>query len=76
MTLFYFEWDSIDLGPFAEVGGHAAEVCNVNYGSFKLLQSGGQRTYMYPSGQTIHFNYTLLADPTDKQVHVYKLPWV
>jgi hypothetical protein len=76
MTLFYFEWDRIDLGPFNVVGDHAAEVCNVEYGSFILLQSGGQRNYTAPNGETLRFNYTLLALPNGNPVHVYKIPWI
>jgi hypothetical protein len=76
MTLFYFEWDSIELGPFSDVGGHEAEVCNVRHGSFKLLQSGGQRTYKAANGETLRFNYTLLAQPNGNPVYVYKMPWI
>ena len=76
MTLFYFEWDSVDLGLFCVVGGHSAEMCNVEYGSFKLLGNGGKRVYKAANGETLHFNYTLLAEPGGKQVYVYKLPWI
>lgn len=76
MTLFYFEWDRIDLGPFNDVGGHEPEVCNVRHGNFKLLQSGGQRTYKAANGETLRFNYTLLALPNGNPVYVYKLPWI
>jgi len=76
MTLFYFEWDSIELGPFCDVGGHPAEQCNVEYGSFKLLQKGGYRNFAAANGESLRFNYTLLADPNGKPVHVYKLPWL
>ncbi len=75
MTIFYFEWDSIELGPLADLGGHEAEGCNVVHGSFKLLQSGGQRTYETANGETLRFDYTLLADPNGNPVHVYKMPW-
>ena len=76
LTVFYFEWDNIDLGPFSDVGGHSAEMCNVMYGSFKLLQAGAQRTHTFANGEKLCFNYTLLADPNGKQVHVYKIPWM
>ena len=76
MTLFYFEWDSIELGPFCEVGGHEAEVCNVAYGSFKLLKSGGERIHTAANGETMCFSHTLLADPNGRSVHVYKIPWI
>lgn len=76
MTLFYFEWDSIDLGPFCDVGLHQAEVCNVRHGGFKLLQKGGSRTYTAANGETLNFSYTLLAEPDDDPVYVYKLPWI
>jgi len=76
LTVFYFEWDNIDLGLFCDVGGHPAEMCNVEYGSYKLLQAGGQRTHTFPNGEKLRFNYTRLADPTGKQVHVYKIPWM
>ncbi len=76
MTLFYFEWDNIQLGPFSTVGGHEAEVCNVQFGSFKLLQTGRQRTYTASNGESLCFNYTLLAAPNGNPVHVYKIPWI
>jgi len=76
MTLFYFEWDKIELGPFSIVGGHEPELCNVGYGSFKLLQKGRQRIYSAANGETLRFNYTLLAAPNGNPVHVYKMPWI
>jgi hypothetical protein len=76
LTVFYFEWDNMDLGPVCAVGGHSPEMCNVKYGSFKLLQGGGQRTHTFANGEKLCFNHTLLADPNGKQVHVYKLPWM
>jgi len=76
MTLFYFEWDSIDLGPLMNASGHAAEQCNVEYGSFKLLQSGRQRTHTCGNGETLCFNCTLLAEPNGRPVYVYKMPWL
>lgn len=76
MTFFYFEWASIFLGPFADVSGHEVEVCNVTYGSFKLLESGGKRSYTFSNGERIIFNYTLLADKNGKPVHMYKAPWI
>jgi len=76
MTLFYFEWDSVDLGLFCVLGGHAAELCNVEYGSFKLLENGGKRIFTAANGETLRFNYTLIAEPNGKPVYVYKLPWV
>jgi hypothetical protein len=75
LTFFYFEWDSIKLGSFNEIGGHPAEVCNVEHGSFKLLQSGGKRTHKFDNGEAMRFDYTLLAEPSGKPVHVYKIPW-
>jgi len=76
MTLFYFEWDGIELGTLCDVGGHEAEVCNVEYGSFKLVESGGQRTYKAANGEKLCFNYTLLAEPNGSPVYVYKMPWI
>ena len=76
MNLFYFEWDSIELGPLMDVGGHAAEQCNVEFGSFKLLRSGGQRIYKAANGETLYFTCTLLAEPSGKPVYVYKMPWL
>ena len=76
ITIFYFEWDSIELGPFIDVGGHEAEICNVDFGSFKLLRSGGQRTHKCANGESLNFNYTMLAEPNGKPAHVYKMPWI
>ena len=75
MTFFYFEWDGIDLGPFCDVGGHEAEVCNVAAG-FKVLKSGVQRTHTLPGGESLTFDYTLLAEPNGKPVHIYKIRWI
>ena len=76
MTLFYFEWDKIELGPFSIVSGHEPELCNVGPGSFKLLQKGRQRIYTAANGETLRFNYTSLAAPNGKPVQVYKMPWI
>ena len=76
LVFFYFEWDRIDLGIFNVIGGHEAEKCNVEYGSFKLLQSGGERIRKFANGETMNFDYTMLEDQDGKPVHVYKIPWV
>ena len=76
MTLFYFEWDRMELGLMVDAGGHKAEECNVVHGSFKLLQSGEKRLHKFQNGETLSFAYTLLAEPSGKQVYVYKIPWL
>jgi len=77
MTLFYFEWDSLELGAFNDaVGGHATEVCNVEYGSFKLLQSGGHRVYQAANGETLAFDCTQLAERGGTPVYVFRMPWL
>jgi hypothetical protein len=76
MTIFYFEWDKVKLGPFSIVGGHDTELCNVEYGSFKLLQKGKQRIHTAANGETLRFNYTLLAESNGKPVYVYRMPWI
>jgi len=76
LTLFYFEWDRIELGPLVDRGLHAPEQCNVEYGSFKLLDSGKVRTHKFENGETLGFNYTLLGEPDGKPVYVYKTPWL
>jgi hypothetical protein len=76
MTLFYFEWDSLELGLLCEAGGHEPEVCNVRFGSFKLLHCGGKRVYKAANVESLYFNYTLLAAPDGTPVHVYKMPWI
>ena len=76
MTLFYFEWDRMELGPMIDAGGHKAEQCNVEYGSFKLQRSGEKRIHKFPNGETLSFDYTLLAEPNGRQVYVYKIPWL
>jgi hypothetical protein len=76
MTLFYFEWDRIQPGPFDGVSGHEVQICNVEHGSFKLLQGGGKRIYRAPNGEQLYLTYTLLAEPNDKPVYVYKIPWI
>ena len=76
MTLFYFEWDRIQPGPFDGVSGHEVQICNVEHGSFKLLQGGGKRIYKATNGELLYLTYTLLAEPNDKPVYVYKLPWI
>jgi len=76
MTFFYFEWDCIDLGPFIVLGGHDAKICNVEFGAFKLLQSGKCRIHKFSNGETMCFDYTLLAESNGEQVHVYKISWI
>ena len=76
MTIFYFEWDKIDFGYHVDLAGHEAETCNVEFGSFKLLQRRRQAIYKASNGETLDFNFTILADPSGKPTYVYKIPWV
>lgn len=75
MTVFYFEWDCMDLGPIISMNGHEAEVCNVAAG-YKLIQSGGHRIRRFANGEVLDFASTWLAEPNGKLVYVYKLPWI
>ena len=75
ITVFYFEWDSIELGPFIDASGHETEVCNVNAG-FKVLQSGERRMHRFENGETLGFNHTLLAQADGRRVYAYKIPWI
>ena len=76
VSLFYFEWDNIELGPIIDIEDHPAEVCNVEHGSFKLLPGGGYRKYTSPNAETLAFDSTWLADQNNKPVFVYKMSWI
>ena len=76
ITLYYYEWDQVSLGPFVDVAGHPVELCNVEYGSFKLQKSKVERRYLCANGETLCFNSTWLTDPNGKPVFVYKISWI
>jgi hypothetical protein len=75
LKIFYFEWDVMETGPFADVGSHDAEVCNVAAG-FKLIRTGHLNTYQPKGYEPLDFRCTVLAQPTGEIVYVFKLPWI
>lgn len=75
LNLFYFEWDQMETGPFADIGGHDAEVCNVAAG-YTMIRTGALRTYRPPGEEPLVFRCTVLAEPSGKTVYVFKLPWI
>ena len=52
------------------------EVCNVEYGGFKLLQSGGHRNHQASNGETLTFDCTHLAERGGTPVYVFRMPWL
>lgn len=75
INLFYFEWDEMETGPFADIGGHDAEVCNVAAG-FKMIRTGELRTYRPEGRGPLVFRTTVLSEPNGNTVYVFKLPWI
>ena len=75
MTIFYFEWDQMNVSPVMLSGGHEAEVCGAAEG-FKVLQTGGHRAHKFSNGETLTFDYTLLAEPNGSPVYIYKTSWI
>jgi len=75
MTIFYFEWDQMNVSPVMLSGGHEAEVCGAAEG-FKVIQTGGHRSHKFSNGETLTFDFTLLAEPNDMPVYIYKISWV
>lgn len=75
INLFYFEWDEMETGPFADIGGHDAEVCNVAAG-YHMVRTGSLRTYVPPGQKPLVFRTTVLSEPSGKIIYVFKLPWI
>ena len=74
ITLFYFEWDKIDVGP-ASLDSHRVEECNVVAG-FHVLGTEQQRIYQAPNGESLCCSLTMLAGSDNLPIYVYKLLWI
>jgi hypothetical protein len=74
LQTMYMEWDDLEAGPFADLGGHESEVCNLTAG-FTILESRVPRVFTAPGAPPLEFHYARLADPSGRPVHAYKMPW-
>ena len=75
LTLFYFEWDQVEIGPMMQISGHAPEVCNVAVG-FTLKSRHPQRVFASPGHSSWEFDSTTFLDPQGNEVHVFKTAWM
>lgn len=75
LTVFYFEWDQIDAGPMMDIAGHRPEECNVGAG-FTLKSHDPKRVFAAPDHSSLVFDTTTFAEPSGRNVHVYKTAWL
>lgn len=74
LTVFYFEWDEIKIGPVTDIAGHQPEICNEAMG-YSLLGVESPRTYQTPGHDSLQFDVTRFADSSGRVVHVFKGAW-
>ena len=75
LSLFYFEWDQLDHGRSLDIARHEPEICNIAAG-FTLLSRNANRSFEAPGHPPLVFDATTFADPSKRQVHVYKAAWL
>jgi hypothetical protein len=75
LTVFYFEWDQVKIGPVMDMAGHSPDECNVAAG-FTLKAILPSRTYEVPGQPPLVFDATHFTSPTGSSVHMFKMPWI
>ena len=75
LTVFYFEWDEIKMGPKLELVEHSPGRCNVAAG-FKLQEIFTPRTFEDPGQPPLVFDATHFTDPSGRSVYMFKLAWI
>jgi hypothetical protein len=75
LTVFYFEWDSIHVGPLMDFVGHSPEVCNVAAG-FTFRGVHPRCSFEIPDQPPLSFDTTHFDDPSGRSVYVFKMPWI
>lgn len=75
LTLFYFEWDQIRMGPMMNVAGHVPEQCNVAAG-FKFMGVENTRTFAVAGHPPLPFDCTRFQDPAGRDVFMFRIGWV
>jgi hypothetical protein len=75
LTVFYFEWDKVAVGPVMSIAGHSPDECNVAAG-FTLKDILPPRSYDVPGQPPLVFDATHFTDPSGRSVHMFKLAWV
>lgn len=74
LQIMYFEWDTLEAGPFANLSGHESASCNVAAG-FAMAEDHPPRKFETPGQPALDFNASRLIDPNGKDVFTYKMPW-
>ena len=75
LTVFYFEWDHVEVGPVMSLAGHSPDECNVAAG-FNLQALLPPRTYEVPGQPPLVFDATHFTDLSGSSVHMFKLAWI
>jgi hypothetical protein len=75
LTVFYFEWDQVAVGPMMEATGHTPEVCNVSAG-FTLEAVLPRSVHEVPGQPPLVFDTTRYTAPNGEILHIYKLAWI
>jgi hypothetical protein len=75
LTVFYFEWDLVEVGPVMSLAGHSPDECNVAAG-FTLKGILPPRSHEVPGQPPLVFDATHFIDPSGRSVHMFKLAWI
>lgn len=75
LTLFYFEWDQVEVGPIMGIQLHAPEVCNSSAG-FVFRSRDASHVFQEFDHSPLVFDTTTFSYPVGRNVHVFKTVWV
>lgn len=75
LTVFYFEWDRVSVGPMLTLTGHAPDACNISAG-FNLKELLPDRRHEIQGQPTLVFDSTHFTDPAGRDVFIFKMPWI
>jgi hypothetical protein len=75
LTVFYFEWDRVDVGPMMTTAGHTPDECNIALG-YQLQEIGANRTYQVAGQLPLIFDSTHFVDSTGRDIFIFKLAWM
>jgi hypothetical protein len=75
ITVLYFEWDRVEVGPMMGLASHAPDECNVAIG-YTLQSVDSPRSFEGPIGSPLVFDSTRFTNPSGQTVYMFKMPWI
>ena len=75
ITVFYIEWEEVEVAPLMDIVGHTPELCNVPAG-FDFLSLEPERIYSSGGRSPMNFDSTIFEDPSGRIIYVYKAAWI